>query len=130
MTQKNIDTMSTIVDYLAEGKKISHALNYVYTKRNVLVPFNEDDMDAPLQALSLTKRTQNALMRAGARTISDTIRLSTSTDFVRIRNFGRVCGIELFESLLDYCWDHMSDENRTLFLIDAVNRNVDNLREA
>lgn len=130
MTQKNVDTMSTIVDYLAEGKKISQALNYVYVKRNVIVPFNEDDMQEPLQVLGMTSRTTNALMRAGARTICDTVRMSTQKSLDRVRNFGRVCGIEMFEALLDYCWERMDNEHRAAFLIDVVQRNEDNLREA
>lgn len=130
MTQKNVDTMSTIVDYLAEGKKISQALNYVYTKRNVVIPFHEEHMQEPLQVLNMTSRTTNALMRAGARTISDTIRLSTQHSLDRVRNFGRVCGIEMFEALLDYCWERMDNEDRAAFLIDVVQRNEENLREA
>lgn len=130
MTQKNIDTMSTIVDYLAEGKKISQALNYVYIKRSVVIPFHEEHMQEPLQVLNMTSRTTNALMRAGARTISDTVRLSTQKSLDRVRNFGRVCGIEMFEALLDYCWDRMDNEQRAEFLVDVVQRNEENLREA
>ena len=130
MTQNNINTMSAIVDYLEDGKKLSQALNYVYAKRHVIIPFNEDDMQLPLQTLGLSNRTQNALLRYGARTIGDTVRVSTNKELDRVRNFGHACGIELFETLLDYCWDRMDDEHRAAFLIDAVERNVCNLREA
>lgn len=130
MTQKNVDTMSTIVDYLAEGKKISQALNYVYTKRNVVIPFHEEHMQEPLQVLNMTSRTTNALMRAGARTVNDTVRLSTQKSLDRVRNFGRVCGIEMFEALLDYSWERMDNDQRAAFLIDTVQRNEENLREA
>jgi len=69
-----------------------------------------------------------SLMRAEMRNIGDVIRFSDGGDFSRIRNFGRLSGIELFESILNYCWARMDVEQKTNFLIDAVMRNEENLR--
>jgi len=128
MKQEHIETMNTIVDLVVSGKKISQALGDVYEKRCVVLPFMEDIMDDPIENLRMTGRTYNALMRAKMRNIGDVIRFSDGGDFSRIRNFGRLSGIELFESILNYCWARMDVEQKTNFLIDAVMRNEENLR--
>lgn len=128
MKQEHIETMNTIVDLVAGGKKISQALGDVYEKRCVVLPFMEDIMDDPIENLRMTGRTYNALMRAKMRNIGDVIRFSDGGDFSRIRNFGRLSGIELFESILNYCWARMDVDQQTNFLIDAVVRNEENLR--
>ena len=128
MKQEHIETMNTIVDLVVSGKKISQALGDVYEKRCVVLPFMEDIMDDPIENLRMTGRTYNALMRAKMRNIGDVVRFSDGGDFSRIRNFGRLSGIELFESILNYCWARMDVEQKTNFLIDAVMRNEENLR--
>jgi DNA-directed RNA polymerase alpha subunit len=128
MKQEHIETMNTIVDLVAGGKKISQALGDVYEKRCVVLPFMEDIMDDPIENLRMTGRTYNALMRAKMRNIGDVVRFSDGGDFSRIRNFGRLSGIELFESILNYCWARMDVDQQTNFLIDAVVRNEENLR--
>lgn len=128
MKQEHIETMNTIVDLVVGGKKISQALEDVYEKRCVVLPFMEDIMDDPIENLRMTGRTYNALMRAKMRNIGDVIRFSDGGDFSRIRNFGRLSGIELFESILNYCWARMDVDQQTNFLIDAVVRNEENLR--
>lgn len=45
-----------------------------------------------------------------------------------VMNLGRNSGIELFETILDYCWDHLSQEERVSFLIDTVERNGEHIR--
>lgn len=128
MKQEHIETMNTIVDLVVSGKKISKALEDVYEKRCIVLPFMEDIMDDPIENLRMTGRTYNALMRAKMRNIGDVIRFSDGGDFSRIRNFGRLSGIELFESILNYCWARMDVDQQTNFLLDAVVRNEENLR--
>ena len=129
MKQEHIETMNTIVDLVAGGKKISQALGDVYEKRCVVLPFMEDIVDDPIENLRMTGRTYNALMRAKMRNIGDVIRFSDGGDFSSIRNFGRLSGIELFESILNYCWARMDVDQQTNFLIDAVVRNEEYLRK-
>ena len=128
MTQRNIDVMDIIVDKLADGEKFSKALEYVYTKRNVAIPFNDDDFNVGLDTLKMSMRTTNALRMAGAYTINDVLDVHRNITFKNIRNLGTRSCIELLETILDYCWDRMTNDERTLFLIDTVERNSDNVR--
>lgn len=128
MTQQHIDTMDIIVDLVVSGKKISQALGEVYKKRCIVLPFMEDIMDDPIENLRMSQRTYNALMRAKLRSIGAVVSYSDGGDFSRIRNFGQLSGIELFESLLNYCWARMDNDQRTNFLLDAVVRNEEHLR--
>lgn len=128
MTQKNIDVMDIIVSKMREGATLSKAMKLVYTKRNVAIPFHAEIFDAPIDALEMSNRSANALLRAKARSIHDVLDLYGDNKFSKVRNFGRSSQIELFEAILDYCWKNMSNDERTAFLIDAVERNSDNIR--
>ena len=129
MTQRNIDVMDIIVSKMAEGTKLSKALKLVYNKRNVFVPYVEDNMDIDIRDLGMTSRSTNALLRNGIRTITDIIDFCTEQKITKIRNLGVSSGIEVFETILDYCWDHMNNDERTKFLIDTVERNSEYIRE-
>ena len=128
MTQKNIDIMDIIVDKLADGDRLSKALEYVYVKRNVVIPFNDDDLNVGLDTLKMSMRTTNALRAIGARTINDVLDIHRNISLKKVRNLGTKSCIELLETILDYCWDRMTKEDKTEFLIDTVERNSDNVR--
>ena len=128
MTQKNVDVMDIIVSKMAEGETLSKALKLVYTKRNVAIPYNEEIYDVAVTALPMSHRTINTLMRGRIRTIGEVIEFCKLQKITEVANFGRSSGIELFEAILDYCWDHMSQKERVSFLIDTVERNGDNIR--
>lgn len=129
MTQRNINTMDTIVDMLTEGKKLSEALKLVYTKRNVAIPYTEEMLDVRVTDLKMSMRTTNALMRAHLKTIKDVVKFCKTEKITSLKTFGVSCGIELFETILDRCWSKMDNERRTDFLIDTVERNARYLRE-
>lgn len=127
MTQRNIEIMNTIVNELAT-KPFSKALKTVYTKRTVMIPFKENDLNIPIEELKLQARTMNALKRTHLNTISEVIQYGNEHGFKNIRNFGLSCGIELFEAILNWCWEHMNMDQQTQFLIDTVERNECNIR--
>lgn len=129
MTQRNIDVMDIIVSKMAEGAKLSKALKLVYNKRNVFIPYIEDNMDIDIRNLGMTSRTTNALLRNGIRTITDIIDFCTEQKITKVKNLGVSSGIEVFETILDYCWDHMNNDERTNFLIDTIERNSEHIRE-
>lgn len=130
MTTRNINTMDRIVDMLAEGKKLSRALNLIYTKRNVAIPFTEEMLDARVLDLNMSTRTTNGLMRAHLRTIKDVVEFCSKEKITKIRALGTSSCIEVFETILDHCWSKMDNEKRTDFLIDTVERNARYLRES
>lgn len=128
MTQRNIDVMDIIVSKMAEGKRLSKALECVYVKRNVVIPFNDEDLNVGLDGLKMSMRTTNALRTTGARTINDVLDIHHNISLKKVRNLGSKSCIELLETILDYCWDRMDNDERTMFLIDTVERNSDNIR--
>lgn len=123
MTQRNIDIMDIIVSKMAEGKTLSKALKLVYSKRNVAIPYNEEICNVAITSLPMSNRTSNALMRGRLRTIGEVIEFCKTEKITNITNLGRNSGVELFETILDYCWDHLSKNEKTAFLIDVVERN-------
>lgn len=128
MTQKNIDMMDAVVSSLAHGKTISQALKTVYTKRTVRLPYNEKVLETPIEKLTVSSRTHNALMRAHFQTIKEAVEYISTEGIMKIRNFGKVCAVELFESILNYHWDQMTNDEKTKFLIDTVERNQHHIK--
>lgn len=129
MTQRNIDVMDIIVSKMEDGTKLSKALKLVYNKRHVYIPYNENIFNVSLMALGMTSRSTNALLRAGLRTLGDVISFCNKHKITEIANVGQSSGIEVFETILNYCWDHMDNDERTDFLIDTVKRNSEYIRE-
>ena len=129
MTQKNIDIMDIIVDRIAEGKKLSEALKYVYVKRSVQIPKFERILDKDVRELKMSKRTTHALMHAKLDTMSKVADFCNAQKITDAKGVGPSMGTELFETILDWCWDNMTMDEKKLFLIDTVERNSDNIRE-
>lgn len=128
MTQRNIDTMDLIVSKMAHGKTLSKALHEVYTKRNVAIPYHEEWLDCKLTDLKMSMRTTSALLRNKMGTIGDIVNYAEEHKIIDLKTFGRVSAIELFESILDYCWNNMTQEEKDRFLIHTVERNSENIR--
>ena len=128
MTATQINTLDLIVSKMAHGKTFSKALQDVYTKRNVAIPYEEEWLDCKLTALNMSSRTTNALLRNKFTTIRDVVNFTATNKISSLATFGRVSGIELFEAILDYCWKQMPQEKKDRFIIDVVIRNSDNLR--
>ena len=129
MTQHNIDIMDTIVNELGCGKKISKALETVYVKRSISIPFNENSLKVLIVNLGLSGRTTNALLRAKLFTLGDVVRYSLENKITNIKNFGVNSGMEVYEAILDTCWDHLTEERKVKFLIDTIERNSENIRD-
>lgn len=128
MTQRNIDVMDIIVSKMVEGATLSKALKLVYNKRNVVIPYNEEIYSIEVTKLPMTKKTINALMRGRLKTLGEVIEFCKCQKITEVVSLGVTSGVELFETILDYCWDNMSQEERVSFLIDTVERNSEHLR--
>jgi hypothetical protein len=129
MTQKNIDVMDIIVNNMADGAKLSKALSMVYNKRNVAIPYSTVRLDVSVMNMGLSSRAVRALIRTKLMTIGDVIEYCKLHKLTEIANVGKDTGVEIFEAILDYCWDNMSHKEHVSFLIDTVERNSDNIRE-
>jgi hypothetical protein len=120
--------MDIIVTKIANGASFSKALEYVYAKRTVRIPYNEKYGEELVIEFGLSRRSTNALLRAKLRTIGDVIDFCKEKKITEISGLGVGSGIEVFESILDYCWGKMSNDERTYFLIDVVENNSDYIR--
>lgn len=129
MRQIDIDVMDRIVDELGYGRKISEALATVYVKRSVAIPYKEDTLKVLVANLGLSGRTSNALLRTKLFTLNDVVEFSQERKITEVKNFGVTSGIEVFETILDICWDNMTEAQKTDFLIDTVIRNSENIRD-
>ena len=123
MTQRNIDAMDAIVNKLADGKKFSDALKTVYNKRKVRVPYNDVNLSAHVTSLGMSMRTTNALLRAKLNTIGDVISFCNTEKLTDLSSMGKASGVEVLETILNYCWDNMSEDSKELFLINTVELN-------
>jgi D-arabinose 1-dehydrogenase-like Zn-dependent alcohol dehydrogenase len=128
MTERNDHIMDIIVSSMVEGKTLSEALKQVYVKRKVRIPYDEKNEDVPITSLKMSNRTTNALMRNNVRTMQEVIKFCKNHKITELKAFGVGSGIEVFETILDYYWDHMDNDKRTVFLIDTVERNSSNIR--
>ena len=128
MTQTQINTLDLLVSKMAHGKKFSKALHEVYTKRNVAIPLKAEWLECNIDSLGMSTRTTAALLRNKIKTIGDVIRYTEQKKITTLQTFGRVSAIELFETILDYCWKHMSQKQQDKFIIDVVTRNSGNIR--
>ena len=128
MTQKNIDAMDIIVSKMADGDKLSKALEHVYTKRNVMIPYNDKQFDAPITNIGLSRTAIRRLIRTKLMTLGDLVEFCNANKITDIVNMGKGTGIEVFETVLDYCWSQMTAKEKELFLIDTVERNSEHIR--
>lgn len=128
MTQRNINAMDIVVSKMVNGATLSKALEAVYTKRNVRIPYKEEYCEKPVIEFELPRRTTNSLLRAKLRTIGDVIEFCEEKKITDVSGLGKNSSIEVFEAILDYCWGKMSKNERTHFLIDTVERNGDYIR--
>ena len=129
MNSTNIAVMDVIVNYLGNGYSISDALKMVYTKRHVAIPFETQHLDYQVADLNMSNRTTLALRRGGLHTVASVVAMGHNGELKKIRCLGQKSAIELYETLLNYFWEHMTITEKTDFLIDTVIRNSENLKD-
>ncbi len=129
MTERNIEIMDVIVDKMIAGKTLTDALKDVYSKRNVVIPFVDEDLNIPIEKLGMSNRTTYALMRGRLSTLGDVVRYCEKQKITTINLLGANAGIETFETIVNYLWNKLDKESRVEFLIDIVEKNTGNLRE-
>ena len=129
MTERNIEIMDIIVDKMVAGKKLTEALKDVYVKRNVAIPFDDEDLDISVEELGMSNKTTYALMRGRLFTLADMVKYCEEKKLTTVRLLGVSSGLEAFETMVDYLWGKMDKQKRAEFLIDVVERNQGNIRE-
>jgi D-arabinose 1-dehydrogenase-like Zn-dependent alcohol dehydrogenase len=94
----------------------------------VVIPYHEEMNDVAITSLPMSNRTINAVMRGRLQTIGEVVNYCNEHKITSVLNVGKTVGIELFETILDYCWEHMDQNEKAQFLIDTVERNSENIR--
>lgn len=119
-----MNTIDTIINELASGKKLSAALFNVYSKRRISIPYSSKWFDISIRDLSLNSRITNALLRQHLQTLNDIVDfIERGNKITDVRNLGVNSCYELMEAILDYAWSCMSTTEQAEFLIDIVTRN-------
>ena len=121
-------TIDTIINELAKGTKLSSALQTVYTKRKVSIPYKKEWFDADVRDLKMSTRTTCALIRAHIVTINDLMDYISFSSIKEIRNIGTYSCVEIMEKILDHAWECMNEKEKAEFLIDIVARNQHHLK--
>ena len=115
-----MNQINQITRLVRNGVKISAILKEAYGNQKISIPFNDGDFDVPLANLDLSVRSYNALRRHGLVTLDDVIKEFDKHGWSVIKNFGRTSAMEVFEKIIDFAWDNMSDAEKTDFLISVV----------
>lgn len=123
MTQKNIDIMNLIIKTLEEGKTIAQTIRLIFKNPSVAIPFSNNMLDTSVTELEISVRTHNALLRNHIYTISDVIEFNKRNGITKAKGLGKGSAIDLFESILNWCWTQMTNDERMNFLIDTIERN-------
>lgn len=127
MTQKNIDIMNLIIKTLEEGKTIAQTIRLIFKNPSVAIPFSNNMLDTSVTELEISVRTHNALLRNHIYTISDVIEFNKRNGITKAKGLGKGSAIDLFESILNWCWTQMTNDERMNFLIDTIERNNDKI---
>ena len=129
MTQRNIEIMDVIVDKMVAGKTLTEALQDVYVKRNIAVPFVDEDLSLLVEKLDMSKRAKYALMRGGLFTLGDVVKHCEKQKLNTINLLGQSSGVEVLETIVNYLWNKLDKQHKAEFLMDIVERNTGNLRK-
>jgi hypothetical protein len=104
-------------------------MKHVYVKRSVKIPHFDRMMDKDVRELKMSMRTTNAFLHAGLSTIGKVVDWCNVQNITAAKGIGPSMGTELMETVLDWCWSHMTLKEQQWFLMDTVERNSDNIRE-
>ena len=112
-----MNNIEKITELLDSGVSIGRALKEVCGDKTISIPFNEKIFDMPLEELSLSTRSYNALKREKINTLNDAVHSLENQGWRDIKNLGKVSATEIFEAIIDVAWRNMSDAQKRNFLI-------------
>lgn len=98
--------------YKAIGKQIR--LSMGYSKKCV---------SAPIEELSLSVRSYNALKRAGLDLIGKVIDTLSYKELMKVRNLGKKSLVEIQSRIVDYGFEHLSEPEKKEFIKATLENN-------
>ena len=122
-----IKDMKAVVDILQEAIENHGLLETMYDvfggRVNVNLVFKEKYYEEDICMLGLSSRSINGLKRGGAEIIGDVIDLVKNGSLMDIRNLGKKSAMEIKGALLNYAYEHMTENEKRKFLHDVLRRN-------
>lgn len=120
---KNAEQIRLLEEKTAE-LGIVHALHTLYGNGiHVEIGFSASSLEMPLDEISFSVRSMNALKRAGMFTVGDVVKILNDGDLMQVRNLGRKSANEIKTRILDYGFDELEADSKQKFYDDIVRLN-------
>lgn len=95
---------------------IVHALHALYGSGiHVEIGFSAASLEMPLDEISFSVRSMNALKRAGMFAVGDVVKILNEGDLMQVRNLGRKSMNEIKTRLLDFGFERLPAEHKLDF---------------
>jgi len=103
---------------------IVHALHALYGGGiHVEIGFSAGSLEMPLDEISFSVRSMNALKRAGMFTVGDVVKILKDGDLMQVRNLGRKSMNEIKTRILDFGFERLPAEHKQEFFETVVRIN-------
>ena len=112
-----MNNFEKITELLEGGASIVYALKEVCGNQTISIPFDEDDIDVPLEKLRLSTRSYNSLKREKLDTLKEVVERFGTQGWRDIKNFGKTSAMEIFEKIIEVTWSNMNDTQKKNFLL-------------
>lgn len=120
---KNAEHIRLLEEKTAE-LGIVHALHTLYGGRiNVEIGFSASSLEMPLDEISFSVRSMNALKRAGMFTVGDVVKILNEGDLMQVRNLGKKSMNEIKTRILDFGFERLPADDKRAFFENVVRLN-------
>ncbi len=89
---------------------------------NVSFPISTRAMDTDIMELNLSVRALNGLKRRGISTIRNLVDIIENGELVCVRNLGRISISEIKTSILDHCYNQLTDNEKIIFFQNLIDK--------
>ena len=96
---------------------------YLGNNFQVRLPLSRSTCATSIEELQLSVRSQNALMRASLFSIGDVADVISRNELLKLRNLGKKSHREIKTSILQFCFESLSERNRINFFEDLIELN-------
>lgn len=121
---KNAEQIRLLEEKTAE-LGIVYALHTLYGNGvHVEIGFSASSLEMPLDEISFSVRSMNALKRAGMFTVGDVVKILNEGDLMQVRNLGKKSMNEIKTRILDYGFERLPVENKREFYEAMVQLNT------
>ena len=111
-----MNNFDKITELLEQGVSIGYALKQVCGNQAICIPFDDEDVDVPLESLRLSTRSYNSLKREKLNTLKEVIERFGEQGWRDIKNFGKTSAMEVFDKIIEVAWNNMNDTQKKNFL--------------